>query len=290
LKWEYVLPKPKGSEDHISQQDSEGGMTMLDEKEEIRKRLMIFVSAAASNSLIAHGGMPIYDAPLMAIAAADDPLFDKLKEPGVIGPDHLVPQDFLAGARSVISYFLPFTKEIRQSNQSPGLPSEEWVSARIDGETFNNEVRRHLVALVKELDGRGVAPALEPLFQVHEVASNWSERHVAYIAGLGTFGLHRHLITSKGCAGRLGSVVTSLELPPTARSYQKLYEYCLWYAEGTCGDCIERCPSKALALEGKDKYACRNYLFTETLPRFKPRYGCGKCQVGLPCEATNPTT
>ena len=154
---------------------AKGGMVMLDEKEEIKKQLMIFVSDAASNSLIAHGGMPIYDAPLMAIAAADDPMFDKLKEPGVIGPDHLVPQDFLAGARSVISYFLPFTKEIRQSNQSPGLPSEEWVSARIDGEAFNNEVRRHLVALVEELDGQGVAPTLEPLFQVHEVASNWSK-------------------------------------------------------------------------------------------------------------------
>lgn len=266
-----------------------GGTAVLANNESISKQFTTFVNNAASNTLAAHGGIPIYDSPLIAFAAADDPLFEKLKEPGVIGPEHLSPREWLANARSVISYFLPFTKQIRQSNRAPGLPSAEWVAARIDGEAFNNEARRHLVALVEELGGQGVAPALEPQFQMKEVASNWSERHVAYIAGLGTFGLHRHLITGKGCAGRLGSVVTSLELVPTKRPYKDLYDYCLWFANGTCGDCIEHCPSKALTFEGKDKHACRVYLFTEVLPRFKPGYGCGKCQVNLPCEDAMPT-
>ena len=38
------------------------------------------------------------------------------------------------------------------------------------------------------------------------MASTWSERHVAYVSGLGTFGLSGGLITAKGQAVRLGSV------------------------------------------------------------------------------------
>ena len=79
---------------------------MLDEKEEIRKQLMIFVSDAASNSLIAHGGMPIYDVPLMAIAGADDPMFDKLKEPGVSRPGQICAARF-SGWRKVCHIIFP---------------------------------------------------------------------------------------------------------------------------------------------------------------------------------------
>ncbi len=259
-------------------------------EETINKFLIAFVKNDPGNSLVAHGGMRIYDSVIVAFAAADDPLFEKLKEPGVIGPDHLSPPQWLASARSVISYFLPFTKEIRQSNRHPGLPSEEWVSARIDGEEFNRAVRKSLLSLVEKLNGQGVAPALESRFKVKGVTSNWSERHAAYIAGLGTFGLHSHLITAKGCAGRLGSVITSLELAPTARPYNDLHEYCLWFTNGTCGDCIERCPSEALTFEGKDKHACESYLNTEIMPRYKPRYGCAKCQIAVPCEDNIPTS
>ena len=43
--------------------------------------------------------------------------------------------------------------------------------------------------------------------KVGDYASNWSERHVAYVCGLGTFGC-QGLITSKGLAGRFGSIIT----------------------------------------------------------------------------------
>jgi epoxyqueuosine reductase QueG len=39
----------------------------------------------------------------------------------------------------------------------------------------------------------------------------WSHKSVAVIAGLGSFGLHRMVITDAGCAGRFGSPVIAAE-------------------------------------------------------------------------------
>lgn len=55
--------------------------------------------------------------------------------------------------------------------------------------------------------------------------SRWSERHVAYISGLGTFGLSDALITPLGKAMRCGSVVARVKIQPTARSYEKYNDH-----------------------------------------------------------------
>jgi epoxyqueuosine reductase QueG len=79
----------------------------------------------------------------------------------------------------------------------------EWVYARWEGEKCNDGLRESLAALLKKAGEEAVAPGIDPRFGVIDKRSNWSERHAAYIAGLGTFGLGRSLITSQGCAGAL---------------------------------------------------------------------------------------
>lgn len=256
---------------------------------ELEADLRAFVERSPRNAMPAHGGMRIYDAPLVGVAAAEDPLFGEFRTPGVIGPHFMPPQEWLPGARSVICYFLPFTPEVRVSNRAPGLPSEEWVSARIDGEAFNMDVRRFLAGWLRERGAQALVPPLDERYSVEKRVSNWSERHAAYAAGLGTFGLHRALITEKGSAGRLGSVVTTLALPATRRPYARYNQYCLFYARGACGACIRRCPPHAITPQGKDHAICSDYLDHTVEPLFKPRYGCAKCNVGVPCEAKNPT-
>ena len=225
----------------------------------------------------------IFDEPLVGIADAKDSLFIKLKEPEVIGPNHLLPLEWLSEAESVISYFLPFSKPMRKANYSPGLPATEWVYGRIEGEICNEGLRKHLVSEFLCQGYSALAPALDSRLAQVKKRSNWSERHVAFIAGLGTFGLSKLLISAKGCAGRYGSIIVSQKLQPTPRSYQDVYEYCT-----KCWQCIERCPSGAIKKEGKDITICSKYGDTVIKPRFAPRYGCGKCQTTVPCEAGIP--
>ena len=86
---------------------------------------------------------------------------------------------------------------------------------------------------------------MEPGFWTEETSrftSSWSERHVAFVCGLGTFGLSKGLITEKGICGRFGSVVTTAELPRTERPYTGIYEYCI-----QCRACARNCPVGAIS-------------------------------------------
>jgi epoxyqueuosine reductase len=69
-----------------------------------------------------------------------------------------------------------------------------------------------------------VAPMLVPNWTIvkserFSYASSWSERHAAHAAGLGTFGLCDGLITARGKAMRVGSVVARVSIEPTPRPY-----------------------------------------------------------------------
>ncbi|WP_425058706.1 Epoxyqueuosine reductase [Sporomusa carbonis] len=248
----------------------------------ISQAMTRFLNETPLNAAADIGLAKIYDRPLVGVASAQDALFHELKEEHVVGSDHLTPAEWLSTAKSVISYFLPFAKEVREANRQGDLPAREWLYARIEGEMVNNALRQFLVRFFEQSDFQAVSPGLEPRFTVVNGKSNWSERHIAYIAGLGTFSLNRSLITPAGAAGRLGSVIVSLELAPTPRRYQTYDEYCT-----KCGGCIKRCPPQAIDDSGKNNAVCARYL-DGTKARFKPRYGCGKCQTGVPCEQGVP--
>jgi epoxyqueuosine reductase QueG len=240
-------------------------------------------------------GLKLYDSPVIAFASASDPLFLKLREPGVIGPHFLLPTDWLPSAKTVISFFLPFTERVRETNRSNRTwPSPEWLHGRIEGEVHLHDVCQFVANELSRFGGSAVIPSMDKRFSLKSpitddqtrqeaFTSNWSERHVGYISGLGTFGLSRGLITARGMAGRIGSVVTSMEFEVTNRPYVGLYDYC-----SRCGACARKCPAGAISIErGKSHPECFE-LLSKVLAKERPRYGCGKCQVGVPCETKIP--
>jgi epoxyqueuosine reductase QueG len=230
-------------------------------------------------------GMRVFDAPIFAAATANDPMFLRLRADASVGDHHRMPADWTPNARFVLSVFFPFTKRVRAANAAIAgrWPAAEWLHGRIEGQ---NHISAISAAAVEALRGAGfsaVAPSVAGDFRSKGFTSNWSERHVAFVCGLGTFGLSKGLITEKGVAGRFCSVVTNMELGITRRSYTELYEYCIF-----CGLCAKQCPAEAIdSKTGKAHGPCGAFL-DETRERFAPRYGCGKCQTGVPCEGGIP--
>lgn len=124
--------------------------------------------------------------------------------------------------------------------------------------------------------------SLENVSDFH-VDSRWSERHAAYACGLGTFGLSRGLISERGIAGRYASIIVSESWQATSRNYNGIDDYCI-----RCGACIRNCPAQAISLEyGKNNILCNAHV-EKMKAKYSPRYGCGKCQVGVPCETKAP--
>ena len=239
-----------------------------------------------------------------------DSLYTEYKT--LIDPGHLTPHEALAKSLdrspqavpshlSVISWVLPITEETRVSNRDETkMPSRRWSHTRYYGEEFNNEVRRFVVEVLTELGALAVAPMLQPYFRTSTnekvgLFSNWSERHSAYAAGHGTFSLSDGFITERGIAHRCGSVVTDLSLPASGRTYTDHYSNCLFYVDGSCKACIERCPAGAISEQGHDKLKCMGYLRDIGYLPMPATYddetsvaGCGLCQTKVPCEYRIP--
>ncbi|MCX8032245.1 MAG: epoxyqueuosine reductase [Thermoleophilia bacterium] len=236
-------------------------------------------------------GLRFYLPPIISVGLANDPAYQMLKQPDVVGPYHMLPTDWLATAKTVICLFLPFTERVIKSNTvDPVEPSWEWLFARVDGQQHLLAtaalVRDALIAegyraVVPQIDDRyvmRVSPA-EAHLPIPTFSSNWSERHVAFIAGLGTFGLSTNFISKRGTCGRLISVVTDWETEPDQKDYEDMYDYC-----SKCRACYDACPASAYCESGKDVLKCSTFL-RENCAKYAPRYGCGKCQAGLPCES-----
>jgi len=266
------------------------------------------------NRLRAFGGTPIFDEPLVGFADGDDPIFTQYKS--IIGDFHLTPREALTKhltentgvnppefpAVSVISWVMPVARKTRLSNRKETSgPSLRWNHTRWDGQEFVSEMSRYLVSLLEQSGQRAVAPEVMPFFSIRQLpdglASNWSQRHIAYAAGLGTFSLSDGFITPRGIAMRCASVVTDVKLPTTPRPYPDHLANCLFYVDGSCKKCIERCPDGAITEKGHDKEKCREVLFVRQRPWMEGAYGegyigpyagCGLCQTGVPCEARIP--
>lgn len=246
---------------------------------------------ALSPELVA---MKMFEPPLMAVAAADDARFFDLKRDEVVGEHLLLPREWLPQAKSVIAFFFPFTAAIRDSNKADmRYPSKAWLNSRIEGQAFINQFTARIVQYLIEQGFASVAPSLDQRFITqtgvdhHGIGklytSNWSERHAAYVCGLGSFGLSKGLITEQGMAGRITSVISDLPLTPDGKRFSCYDENCVM-----CGKCIENCPVGAISFEhGKDHQACSRFL-DEVKAEQAPWYGCGKCQVNVPCEFCNP--
>ena len=291
----------------MPQSDQAGAELKNDPAGWIRSFIKDYTATSPGNSLKNSENEKAWSEPLVGFAAGDDPIFQQYKEE-LIGSFHWTPLEIFnlafpdlsvkAEELTVVSWILPHREAIKEDlRRRSKNPSEKWIRARIYGEEFKEELRKHLAASLAESGHPAVAPILSPNFKMESsgpfgMASTWSERHAAYASGLGTFGLCDGLITEKGKAIRCGSVVAQIRVPATPRPYKDHHAYCLFYAKGVCGQCMERCPAGAVSKTGHDKMACMKQCMATIRYAEKEYglkgYGCGFCQTGVPCESRIP--
>jgi epoxyqueuosine reductase QueG len=223
--------------------------------------------------------------PLAGFASASDPMFAQLKT--AVSSTHAMPGDLLPEAHTVVAFFIPFEKSIIRSNIKGPDASQKWAAAYIRTNALISELGRHLSVF---LESSGYKTAVTPPthnFDLERLISDWSHRHVAFVAGLGSFGLNNMLITESGCCGRIGSLVTSAIVAPDPRPGG---EACLYRYDSSCKKCVEHCVNEALFEDTFYRQRCyaaclKNEKIFQHLGKADV---CGKCLVGLPCSFTNP--
>lgn len=238
------------------------------------------IKSTIENSIAQSPGSPLlYREPLIGYALAEDPIFDQL--PKVTHSGHLLPKDLLPQGKSVLAFFVPFTKEVILENQRGKEATRHWAETYVNTNTLIEQI---CLKLKSALATKGVKLAwLPPTYQFNKeiLMAQWSHKHVAFACGLGSFGLNHLLITPKGCGGRFGSAVVDVELEPSIRLSQPIQ--CFNHTKG-CSYCLKICPVNALGENNFDRHKCfgqcvrADEKFTD-LPSAEV---CGKCSTG-PC-------
>ncbi|MEW6244793.1 MAG: epoxyqueuosine reductase [Bacillota bacterium] len=231
------------------------------------------------------GTQTVWKKPLIAYAAAEDELFSSLKK--IVSPTHALPGDFLPGAKTVIAYFLPFVDAIPESNVPGRECSRAWAVAYIETNKIIFDLNTYINKLLGDAGYRSVIIPATHNFDSDKLMSDWSHRHVAYIAGLGKFGLNNMLITDSGCCGRVGTIVTDLVIEPTER---KDREFCLFKLNRKCARCVPRCVNGALRVNHYDRHKCYEMCLhnADVYSGIGLADVCGKCLVNVPCATSNP--
>jgi len=164
---------------------------------------------------------------------------------------------------------------------------------------FFNQIHEPLSEYVQALfgDSKIVFPAQSKLYSVSGLEkvrhANWSERHIAFGCGLGSFGLHGALITEFGCTARLISIVIDKEFEDCKEPFTDIHANCLHYQGKGCKLCVERCPVGSVRTEKRIIENCFDREFVENKKTSLEIYGkeitaCGLCMSGVPCSFINP--
>jgi epoxyqueuosine reductase QueG len=223
---------------------------------------------------------------VLGVASANDPLWLRVRE---IHPWIHHPRDLLKDVESIIVFAVPLSLEAVESNSEGVEPSLQWLREYFLTNKLINHLSQAVADTLTRLGFNSMGLKATHDYDRDTLTSHWSHRHAGYIAGLGTFGIHNLLITPKGAAVRLGTVLTSLKLNPDARPG---VEYCTAKRGGGCRVCVLKCPVNALDNWATGKLRCRDWL-EDNDRKYRDAVGgvcdaCGKCSCGVPCSIKIP--
>lgn len=237
---------------------------------------------------------PYYDTPIVNFASGDDPLFDQYKQ--IIGPWHRTPKEafeekFGAGSwhgGTVISWVVPCSKGLRDSNRSrTERPSREWAQAyHFSSKVMQKQVRAGVLELLGQNGHQGVAPVDSSWFGMTDTPSGkssaWSERHIAYVAGSGTFSLSDGFISEKGMAVALSSVVTDAIFSPNIRQAQDHRENCLFSLKTAVGPACAAARQAPFPATAMTRKPVRPTPMEKSRSSWLPNMGC-RVRRDAPC-------
>jgi epoxyqueuosine reductase len=267
------------------------------DKETLELKVNEFIHTAPDTAWFGSNNERLFEHISVGRQSSDHPIFNRIID---LHKDHLHPEDFLGGRHdihgTVLSFVFHFNRNIVKDNSKENLhPSFLWYEIRhkFDG------IAPLFIAFVKdllhprEITVPGLTGKYATVMKNGTLTSNWSERHIAYTCGLGSFGLHSALITDRGCTHRLLSMIVNGECPATEINETDIRHNCLYFTNGGCGTCMTKCPVGAIQNGIHDLTKCYGHEMITNKIKSLELYGpevaaCGLCMCGVPCDTKKP--
>jgi epoxyqueuosine reductase QueG len=229
----------------------------------------------------------LWKEPIIEFISAGNISLLSLKE--LVCSDHFMPYDILPDAKSIISYFIPFQEYIVKSNIKGPMASTEWAVANIKTDNLIRIINENIEILMRKHKHKAGRISVIHSFDTKKLVTTWSHMHIAYLAGMGTFGINNMLITKSGCCGRFGSILINYKFDEY-KPIGEIKEKCLHKLYGVCGVCQSNCVVRCFENNSFDREKCYEQCLKNR--EHHKKYGhadvCGKCQVNLPCSTKEP--
>lgn len=220
-----------------------------------------------------------YREPLVGYSSPSDPRYLEIAR--ITGWPCLHPLEMMAEAKTVVSFFIPFSSKVIEANRHSEQVAEAWAASYLHSNQLIVELEQKLAGQLSLMNIKTAGVPGHYDYDPETIQSSWPHKSAAFIAGLGSFGLNRMLITPRGCAGKLGTLFISEEITPSPPFSE---EFCLFLKNKKCRYCLKNCPRQALSENDFDKFKCNDHLLlvAESFMNLGFCDICGKCNVG-PC-------
>ena len=222
--------------------------------------------------------------PVIAYVDARNTLFDMFFDNQLT--EH--PKNIYRPGNTLIVYFIPYSRDVIESNIGGETVSDQWRRATIEASWLSmklNRIIRQTVGIIGRLSSL-LNTQLDWNEETYQ--AEWSHKLAAYAAGMGEMGPMGSFHTADGTLGCVGSVITDGKFEETVKIddpqqlediYQKiLTAYCYEGAQNvSCSDeMIKSCPCGAISESGIDRAKCQ--AFCKTIDEYIPSPDvCGKC-------------
>lgn len=217
----------------------------------------------------------LFAAPICCFSDPSDPQYEELKT--IIGHWHWLPAEILPEVKTVISFFIPFTKEVTASVRETAEVSPLWTESYEVVNGIINQCSENLVSYFQDQGYDAASIRATHTFDEKTLETKWSHRSAAAIGGLGTFGVNHMLITEKGSSGRFGTVLTTKPLPYSENLPKP---QCTYYQKGKCLLCVKVCPAGALEAHAFHPFRCYEQVLENKAKGWADV--CGKCIAACP--------
>jgi epoxyqueuosine reductase len=168
-------------------------------------------------------------------------------------PEAFHPQSIFPEARTVIVIGLPIHLPVLET-----APSNYYRELYTTVNTLLDQYTYRLAAFLNEQGYPSIFTPRDGYGNIDVLLENptafFSQRHAAFLAGLGTFGVNNMILTPRyGPRVRFGSVITAADLTPDPLMEDELCTRCML--------CVRMCPAEALERKDypvglTDKHAC----------------------------------
>ncbi|MEG0157227.1 MAG: hypothetical protein RR626_04845 [Anaerovoracaceae bacterium] len=257
----------------------------FDLKSNIKVRIRDNVKAAIKEYEGREGCNTTFGEPIIGYVSVDHPMFMLFFDEGV--SSH--PKEIYRPGNTLIVHFVPYSKEIIESNRGGELPSQAWSSAFYDSMHLSMYLNRVIRDTLDEVGRIHSSTAVPTDWNDETHRPSWSHKLAAYAASLGRFGIGGSFHTEMGFGGRLDSVLVDEHYAPFEEKDLARFDFdqVLGHirtdskylgAEDVevSPEAISACPGGAITEEGIDRKKCQDYCKTinEYIP--SPEV-CGKC-------------